>query len=310
MAKTLTKLIQHLSDPRLRAVLKIQSVVLSVIQNFFRDKGFLELSPVMISPITDPLCHSVYDAEIDYEGQKLKLTKSMIFHKQLALSTLTGLEKIFIISPNIRLEPSKYATERHLIEFQQIDFEIRDAVKEDIYRLIEELIIKVIEVCKTRCADDLKFLGRKLPEFFKPFEVIKTGEAVKKYGEDFERILSEKKTEPFFLESFDREFYDKEDENERGKFLNYDLIYPEGFEEGLSGGEREFEYETVIRKMEERKMSKDVFSTYLELSKEKLIPKTAGGGLGLQRLLRYLTGIREIEKVVLFPRSPRNKIIF
>ncbi|MFA5995070.1 MAG: amino acid--tRNA ligase-related protein [Patescibacteria group bacterium] len=62
--------------------------------------------------------------------------------------------------------------------------------------------------------------------------------------------------------------------------------------------------------MDERHMDKSAYEIYLDLAKEKLIPQTAGAGFGLQRLLRYLTGIRTMEQVVLFPRSPREPIIF
>ena len=308
--KDLTKKIySHIASKEMTAVLKIQSLVLDEIHKFFRTKGFIELPPVIISPITDPLAHSVHSASIEYEGQKLQLTKSMIFHKQLALMS-KEIDKIYIVSPNVRLEKSDQAKARHLIEFQQIDFEIKDATKEDVYKLMEDFLTALIKTVKKEAGKELKFLGRTLLDITKPFPKLKTYEMEAKYGKDFEEILTKKMTTPFWLESFYREFYDKEDPKAKGKFFNYDMLYPEGFEEGLSGAEREDEYDVIIRKMKERKMKMSAYETYLDLAKEKLIPKTAGAGFGLQRLMRYLTGIKEIEKVVLFPRSPREKVIF
>jgi len=308
--KDLTKKIHsHIISKQMTAVLKIQSLVLGEIHKFFRKKGFIELPPVITTPITDPLFHSVHSAAIEYEGQKLQLTKSMIFHKQLALMP-KEIDKIYIVSPNIRLEKSKYAKSRHLLEFQQIDFEMKGATKDDVYKLMEDFLMSLIKTVKKEAKAELKFLGRTLPDITKPFPRLKTYDMKVKYGKDFESVLTNKMKTPFWLESFYREFYDKEDPQTKGKFINYDLVYPEGFEEALSGGEREDDYQVIIRKMKERKMDLGPYEIYLDLVKEKLIVKTAGAGFGFQRLLRYLTGIREIEKVVLFPRSPREKIIF
>ncbi|EKD43785.1 MAG: hypothetical protein ACD_72C00118G0001 [uncultured bacterium] len=290
------------------AVLKIQSLVLYEIQTFFRARGFTELPPVITAPITDPLAHGVHPAYLDYEGQTLQLTKSMIFHKQIAL--LGDINKIFIISPNVRLEKSREAKDRHLLEFQQIDFEMKGAKKADVYLLMEDLLTKIIATVKAKCKAELVILGRKLPTPKTPFPRFSTTTLIKQYGENYESELSKAMTTPFWIESLYREFYDKEDPTTRGHFINYDLIYPEGFEEGLSGGEREHDYEVIIRKMKERRMDTADYEIYLELAKEKLIPQTAGAGFGLQRLLRYLTGIKKMEEVVLFPRSPREKILF
>jgi len=309
MEKSTQKLYSHITSRQMAAVLKIQSFALGEIHKFFRKKGFIELPPVIISPVTDPLSHAVHQASIEYEGQKLMLTKSMIFHKQLSLMA-KEIDKIYIVSPNVRLEKSDQAKSRHLIEFQQIDFEIKDGTKEIVYSLMEEFLIILVKKVKKECIEELKVLGRKLPDLKKKFPRLKTYEMEEKYGSDYEEILTAKTTTPFWLESFYREFYDKEDSKQKGRFINYDLIYPEGFEEGLSGGEREDDYQIIIRKMKERKMDFALYKIYLDLAKCGLLPKTAGAGFGFQRLLRYLTGIKEIEKVVLFPRSPREKVLF
>lgn len=309
MKKETLKLLKHLMAKKMPAILKIQSYVLSEIRKFFTKKSFLELPPVIISPLTDPLSHGVWEARIKYEGQCLQLTKSMIFHKQLSLIS-PEIKKIFIISPNIRLEKSKEAKSRHLLEFQQVDFEIKNGTKKEVYKLIELLLIDLITKIRKHCSKELKLLKRQLPKISRPFPRFKTYDLEKKYGSRFQEIMSKKMKTPFWLESFYREFYDKEDARHPERFINYDLIYPEGFEEGLSGAEREYEYEIIVRKMKERKMKFDNYKLYLDLARHKKIPPTAGAGFGIQRLMRYLTGIHKIEDVVLFPRSPREKIIF
>ena len=265
MKSTTKKLISHLTDPEVISTVKLQSQVLATIHGYFRKKGFIEIPPVILSPLTDPLAHPVHKAQIEYEGQKLELTKSMIFHKQLALME-GGLKKIYCISPNIRLESSSKAKDRHLIEFHQIDFEIYKGKKEDVYKLMEGLFSELIPGLKT------------------PFP----------RGEKSE-------TTPYWLEGFEREFYDK-------AIANYDLYYPK-LGEGLSGGERETDYKTILKKMKDRKMDLKPYEIYLDLVKAGKLPSSAGAGFGLQRLMRYLGDVKKIEKTTLFPRSPREKIL-
>lgn len=309
MKKETKEIYHHITNEKMQAILKIQSFILYQINNFFHKNGFIEIPPVIIAPITDPLSHELYEAQIKYEGQKLQLTKSMIFHKQATLMS-KGIDKIFTVSPNVRLEKSFQAKPRHLIEFQQIDFEIKNATKKDVFNFMEKLLVFLLFSVKKNCSKELKILERKIPNFKTPLPKFKTYQVEEKYGKNYEDYLSKNMSSPFWLESFYREFYDKEDPKKRGRFINYDLIYPEGFGEGLSGGEREYDYNEIKRKIKERNISFQPYQIYLDLSQNKKIPRTAGGGFGLQRLLRYLTGIKKIEDVVLFPRSPRKKIIF
>lgn len=69
----------------LRRALHVQSVVLDESRDFLRRRGFVEILPVIISPITDPLTDHRVRGEVECYGFKYQITKSMIFHKQIAL---------------------------------------------------------------------------------------------------------------------------------------------------------------------------------------------------------------------------------
>ena len=141
-----------------QVVLKIQSEIRRILADYLRSKNFIEISPVIISPVTDPLNHPTTSRDVICYGKRYHLTQSMIFHKQIAMRSL---EKIFVFSPNIRIESTDCKkTGRHLFEFTQLDLEVRNATREDMMKLCEELIINVIKTVKKDYKKELEFLGR------------------------------------------------------------------------------------------------------------------------------------------------------
>lgn len=298
------KYVKVLRSEKLKNVVKIQDEILTLIRDFLRSKGFVELLPVIISPITDPLNHDVYNATFECYGTKYSLTQSMIFHKQLALFNQ---DKIFIVSPNIRLEPEERAPlKRYLIEFVQVDLEIKDATREDVMEIIEELMVHVISKVKIKFKDVLEELNPSLRIPTRPFEKVKYLEGLEKHGEDFERVLSEKAENPFWLIDIPieaREFYDKLSDDSK-TLLDMDLIYPFGFGEALSGGEREYEYERILKRMKFKGNDPEDFKWYLKIAREYSLPKSAGCGFGVERLTRYICGLEHIRDSRLFAKVP------
>ncbi len=287
-------------------ILKIQTEVLIAIHEFLYQEELLQLMPVIVSPITDPLCHPVYEASIKYLNQRLQLTKSMALHKQIAISTL-DVKGIYIVSPNVRLEKD-IQSDNHLLEFSQLDIEMKDASALEFISFMEDLIIHMFEKVRDRCYKELKILGTKIKIPKKPFQVYSSWDLRNKYGSQFKSQISQREDNLFWITDFEREFYDKEDENRRGHYLNYDLYYPEGYGEALSGGERDYKYEVIVRKLKERNQSLGDFDPYLELAKAAMLCPSAGGGLGIERLVRFLTKRSHIREITLFPKVPGEPI--
>jgi|UniRef100_A0A7V3RFC8 asparaginyl-tRNA synthetase len=286
-----------------KEVLEVSSELISATGQFLRREGFIELLPVMISPITDPLNHSVMDASIDYYGGKYSLTKSMIFHKQLAIRVHP---KIFIFSPNIRLETEeKGETGRHLIEFTQLDLEVKDAKRDDILDLIERMLVSTFEDIDEKYGEIVRSMNPKFAIPKTPFERVKYLDGYEEYGKDFENILSKKATQPFWLIDIpidEREFYDKRDGN-KNVLTDMDLIYPYGFGEALSGGEREFDYDKIISRMKYKGTSEEGLKWYLDEVK-KGIPPSAGCGIGIERLTRFICNLKSVSQARLFAKLP------
>jgi len=313
MKQELRNVVDYLREERLLLRLKIQTTVIRTIEDFMVSRGFIQLMPIITAKVTDPLgpdpgSSVVLVPKIKYYDEELVLTQSMILHKQLAL--LTGAEKIFIMSPNVRLEnKTRRESKKHLFEFTQMDFEIKYGTMEEVMSLVEDLLIEVISRVISERKEELEKLGRKLTIPSKPFKKYTSHELIDKYGEDWEYIASIKHKEPFWVTCFKREFYDKEDPENPGHYRNYDLIYPEGYCEALSGGEREWKYDKIIARITKDELNPEDYKEYLEVAKAGLLSPSAGAGIGIERLVRFLTGANHVGDVQPFRRVPGEPVI-
>lgn len=288
----------------LKHALRIQSEVLQAAGDFLRRQGFVEILPVIMSPVTDPLRHATGRAEVEYYGHRYQITRSMIFHKQIAILVH---DKVFAFSPNVRLEPVELAdTGKHLVEFTQLDLEVRGANRDEVMDLGEGLLIHTLSQVQARCGEELDFFGRKMVLPGKPFRRIPYREAYDRYGGNFEAVISQQHQEPVWIVDMAleaREFYDREDPERPGILVDMDLLYPEGFGEALSGGEREHTPERVLSRMARMGLAPADFALYLEFVGRGL-PPSAGFGIGIERLTRFICGLKRIEDGVLFPKVP------
>jgi len=231
----------------------------------------------------------------------------MILHKQVAISTLDT-RGIYIVSPNVRLERGPHS-EKHLLEFSQLDIEVRDVSAKEFMSLIEDMMIFVITRVKSMCAEELDKLDSTLRVPRKPFRIHSSWSLLEEYGTQFESKISQLEEDLFWITDFEREFYDKEDPQHRGHYVNYDLVYPGGYQEALSGGERDYEYDILVRKIRERGQDLSDFENYLEYAKAGLLRPSAGGGIGIERLVRFLTKRTHIREITLFPKVPNETIM-
>lgn len=103
------KYLEQLRSPRLQLAISSRTRLITYIREFLLMTGFEEILPVIISPVTDPLTDYRVRGEVECYGFKYQITKSMIFHKRLALQTAP---RIFCFSPNVRIETADEAKYR------------------------------------------------------------------------------------------------------------------------------------------------------------------------------------------------------
>ena len=124
---------------------------------------------------------------------------------------------------------------------------------------------------------------------------------------EHERYLVEKHFEcPVVLFDYPKDikaFYMKL--NEDGKTVAaMDVLFP-GIGEIIGGSEREARYDVLTKKMQEMGVDEHELWWYLDTRKFGSVPH-AGFGLGLERLVLFITGMTNIRDVIPFPRTPKS----
>ncbi|MFC0002969.1 asparagine synthetase A [Micromonospora siamensis] len=314
----------HLTNPRTRTVLGLQSRMIAAAREFLTREGITEVLPPIIGPVTDPGARGAKQVDVDYYGHRYKLMTSAILYKQ---TTLLTFDKIFYVAPNIRLEPLETAdTARHLAEFHQIDVEVAGATREEITDLAERLVTHVTRRVLNECAQDLAALGRDRAALERacaaPFGRMSHAEAVRRLRElghpqspdaeiDWagEVVLTREHDQPFFVTDYpkgSRGFYDRERPDMPDVLENFDLLAPEGYGEICSGSVRESDYARIVPRIRETGENPSKYDWYLRVLREG-VPGSAGFGIGVERLTRYLAGLDAVWQASAFPKVPGVK---
>ncbi|HEY9391309.1 MAG TPA: asparagine synthetase A [Mycobacteriales bacterium] len=312
--------LEHLRSPRTRAALRVQNCLVDAAREFLRRESVTEVRLPIIGPVTDPGARGAKQVDVDYYGKRYRLMTSAILYKQ---ATLTAFDAIFVIMPNVRLEPLETAlTHRHLAEFHQIDVEVAGATRADVMRLAQQLISYTVTKCVDQCIGELVELGRDIEALShaqETFDEMSHREAVAALVESGhpqdahaeidwrgEELLSARAPRPFFVVDYpkgSRGFYDRESRTEPGVLRNFDLLAPEGYGELASGSERESDYGRIVTRMRETGENPAKYAWYLEVARAG-IPASAGFGIGLERLTRYVAGLPAVWQASAYPKVP------
>ncbi|MCO5232132.1 MAG: asparagine--tRNA ligase [Chitinophagales bacterium] len=124
---------------------------------------------------------------------------------------------------------------------------------------------------------------------------------------EHERYLVEKEfNAPVILTDYPREiksFYMKQSED--GKTVRaMDVLFP-GIGEIIGGSQREEDYDKLIKRVDEVGIDHETIWWYLETRKFGTVPHS-GFGLGFERLVLFVTGMKNIRDVIPFPRTPKS----
>ena len=313
-----TRLRERVLDLRrkeMQAVIKIMDTTVETIREFLRKLGFVEVfTPKIIAAATEGGANLF---PVMYFGRKAYLAQSPQLYKELLAGSL---ERVFEIGPAWRAEESD--TPYHLAEFISIDIEAAFMDYEDVMKILEKVIYKVIIRLKEERKNELNILGHELPEITLPLKRIAYEDALDilrsegldiKFGDDIGtpelRILSKCLKEPlYFITDWPRStkpFYTKIKETNPKLTESFDLVYK--FLELASGSTRIHRREELEERLKEQNLNPKDFDFFLKWF-DYGIPPHAGWGMGLARLGVMLTGKLNVKELTFFPRDKKRLV--
>ncbi len=298
---------------------RVQAKIIEGMQEWLNKNSFIQVFTPCIMGVPSESGSEVF--EIKYYDKKAFLRQDPQLHRQLTV--LGGFEKIYDIGPSWRAEKSH--TVKHLTEHRTCAVEMAFINDEkDVMRVEEQVIISALKKVKEECGKELEELGINLKIPTAPFPEInfpevytileKMGKKIPK-GEDLdtegEKLLWEyvqKKypgVEFYFLNKFPHKikpFYVKgEDKSDYARSTD---LYFRGMEMS-SGGQREENYDKLIKNVKDRKMTLQSVEWFTKFFKYGAVPH-GGFALGIERITMILLGLNNIREAVLFPRDPER----
>ncbi len=328
------------------AVFRIRSLASYAIHNFFQEKGFIYAqTPVITGSDTEGAGEmfrvttmdmnnvpKTDEGDVDFSKDFFNGEANLTVSGQLSAEALAlAFQKVYTFGPTFRAENSN--TTRHAAEFWMVEPEVAFAELPDILDLAEAMIKHVIQYVLNEAPEEITFFNSFIDKTL--IERLNTAlnteyarvtytdaiEQLKESGEKFEyqpewgadlqteheRYLSEViYKRPVFVTDYPKDikaFYMRA--NDDGKTVAAaDLLVPE-IGELIGGSQREEREELLKERITEMGMDLKDYWWYLELRKYGET-KHSGYGIGFERLIMYLTGMKNIRDVIPFPRTPGN----
>jgi len=326
------------------AVTRVRHVASQAIHRFFHENGYYWINTPIITgsdaegagdmfrvstldlanlPLTES---GTIDFSKDFFGKETFLTVSGQLNVE---GYCLAMSKVYTFGPTFRAENSN--TSRHLAEFWMVEPEIAFADLDDLADLAEAFLKYIFAAVLEECPDDMAFFEQRIePDAISrlksvietPFIRLDYAEAIeilKKSGARFEfpaewgldlqteheRYLTEKHfNAPVVVMNYPTEikaFYMRLSDDGR-TVAALDVLAP-GIGEIIGGSQREERLEVLERRMDELALDKEGYDWYLDLRRYGTVPH-AGFGLGLERLVNYITGMANIRDVIPYPRVP------
>jgi asparaginyl-tRNA synthetase len=266
---------------------------------------------------------------LEYFGKPSYLTVSGQLHAEMMACALG---KVYTFGPTFRVEGTD--SPRHLSEFWMLEPEMAFCDLNDCMDTTEQLLKFSIQRILDQCKEEIDFFAKRVDELLShrinntletKFERITYKEALsildkaKNNGEQFqfpitygsdlqrehERYLCDVHfKKPVFVINWPRDlkaFYMRQNSDDQ-TVAAMDLLVPTVGE--IAGGSaREERFDLLAHAMQQRNLLNDNYNWYLDLRKFGTVPH-AGFGLGFERFIQYVTGIKNIKDSIPVPRFP------
>ncbi|WP_394456108.1 asparagine--tRNA ligase [Leuconostoc suionicum] len=296
------------------ATLKIRNTLVAATYEFFNKEGFTKLDAPVLTGSAPEGTTELF--ETDYFGEPAFLSQTGQLYAEAGAMAFG---KVFTFGPTFRAEKSK--TRRHLTEFWMIEPEMAFMDQEESLKLQERYIAFLISKVLENNDQELDILKRDkdlLRSYTQlPYPRVSYDDAVKllqdndfdvEWGVDFgspeETFLANHFAKPVFIVNFPKAikpFYMKRHKTRDDIVVSADLLAPEGYGEIIGGSERETDYDYLKNEIKKLGLNMDEYAWYLDLRKYGSVPHS-GFGLGLERMVTFVTGEEHIREAIPFPR--------
>jgi len=326
------------------AVFRVRSLAAHGIHEFFQNRGYIYAHTPIITGSDAEGAGDMFrvttldmnepprddqgniDVSKDFFAKETNLTVS----GQLEAEVFAlAFKKTYTFGPTFRSENSN--TARHASEFWMIEPEVAFADLDDNMAIVEDMLKYLINYVMKHAKPELEFFNKFIDKNLldrlnnvvnNDFAKITYTEAIEllekadkdfeykvKWGVDLqtehERYITEEiYKKPVFVVDYPKEikaFYMRENEDKK-TVAAMDLLVP-GVGEIVGGSQREERLDVIEAKMDAIGLDKEDYWWYLELRKYGGV-KHSGYGLGFERAIMYLTGMKNIRDVIAFPRTP------
>jgi asparaginyl-tRNA synthetase len=328
------------------AVTRVRNCLAQATHRFFHENGFYWIpTPIITASDAEGAGELFRVSTLDMENlprdDKGRVDYSQDFFGRESFLTVSGqlsvethccsMSRVYTFGPTFRAENSN--TTRHLSEFWMIEPEIAFADLNDDADLAEAYLHYIFKAVLDERQDDMEFFAQhvdkqaitRLENFLaKSFERMEYTEAIKvlekankkfdfpvSWGMDMqsehERYLCEDLfNRPVVVMNYPKDikaFYMRLSDD--GKTVAAMDVLAPGIGEIIGGSQREERLDVLDARIEEMGLEKDVYWWYRDLRKYGTVPH-AGFGLGFERAVNYVTGMKNIRDVIPFPRAPKS----
>jgi len=328
------------------AAFRVRNVLTHSIHSFFQERDFIYVQTPIITTsdcegagemfnVTSLNLRNVPradDGDVDWRqdffGRPAYLTVSGQMEAEIFALNFT---KVYTFGPTFRAENSN--TPRHLAEFWMIEPEMAFHDLQDNMRVAEEFLKYTIRHILEHCREDLEFFNQRVEKTVlntlehvvgSAFAHLSYTDAIKAlqdanrkwefppmWGHDLqtehERFLTEEIfKKPVIVTDYPKDikpFYMRVNDDDR-TVRAIDVLVPR-VGEIIGGSQREERYDVVLKRLKETGLDERPYWWYLDLRRFGTVPHS-GFGLGLERMMMYLTGLKNIRDVIPFPRTPGN----
>ncbi|MFC1566182.1 asparagine--tRNA ligase, partial [Candidatus Neomarinimicrobiota bacterium] len=296
------------------AILKVRHQIVKASRDFFDNNDFVLFDSPMLTANAAEGTTSLFN--VDYYDRTAYLSQTGQLYGEAGAMAFN---RVYVFGPTFRAEKSK--TRRHLTEFWMLEPEMAYCDLEENMEWVEKLLVYIVEQCLKNCKEELNLLERdisKLEKIKAPFPRLTYDEAAKllkengvdfEYGSDFggtdETVIAEQFDRPVIVHRWPADikaFYMKRDADNNDLALGMDVLAPEGYGEIIGGGQREDDYDTLLKRIKEHNLPIKPFKWFLDLRKYGSVPHS-GFGLGLERTVTWICGIKHIRETIPFPRT-------